>query len=171
MSKLLQHFCYIKTIVRSLSMYLHILHQHHQHAGSCVTRLAYWNTLVVGQHLSCTGHHPGRQGQCQYQTEHCCMQYHLQIHRLIKSACTSTLTFSALALTSSVCISQLLTDYSCINAAPAVITYCSPLVIDAHLHSTFILVGASHQTNISISTVATRSHCGKKKFCVCTQQF
>ena len=87
------------------------------------------------------------------------MQYHLQIHRLIKSACTNTLTFSALVLTSSVCISQLLTDHSCINTAPTVITHCPPLVINAHLHSTLILIGASHHTNISISTVSSCIDC------------
>jgi len=59
------------------------------------------------------------------------------------------------ALTSSICISQLLADHSRIDAAPAIITHCSPLVIDAHFHSTFILIGASYQMNISISTVAT----------------
>ena len=58
-------------------------------------------------------------------------------------------------LTSSICISQLLADYSSISVVPVVITHCPPLVIDAHLHSTFILTGASHQTNISICTVAT----------------
>ena len=58
-------------------------------------------------------------------------------------------------LTSSVSISQLLTDYSGISAVPAVITHCPPLVIDAHFHSTLILIGASHQTNITISAVAS----------------
>ena len=58
-------------------------------------------------------------------------------------------------LTSSVCISQLLADHSSIGAVPGIITHCPPLIIDAHLHSTLILIGASHQTNISIGTVAT----------------
>ena len=58
-------------------------------------------------------------------------------------------------LTSSVCISQLLAHHSSISAVPVVITHCPPLVLDAHLHSTHILIGASHQTNISICTVAT----------------
>jgi len=58
-------------------------------------------------------------------------------------------------LTSSVSISQLLTDDSGISAVPTVITHCPPLVIDAHFHSTLILIGASHQTNITISAVAS----------------
>jgi len=58
-------------------------------------------------------------------------------------------------LTSSGCISQLLADHCSINTAPAIITHCPPLVIDAHLHSALIWVGASHQTNITISAVAT----------------
>ena len=62
-------------------------------------------------------------------------------------------------LTSGVCISQLPADHSSISAVPEVITYCPPLVIDAHLHSTLILIGASHQTNITIGTVATGSDC------------
>ena len=53
-------------------------------------------------------------------------------------------------------ISQLPAYYSGIGVTPQVITHCPPLVIDAHLHSTLILIGASHQTNISISTVASR---------------
>ena len=57
------------------------------------------------------------------------------------------------------CISQLCTDYSSISAAPGVITHCPPLVIDAHLHSTLILIGASHQTNISICADATDIDC------------
>ena len=65
-------------------------------------------------------------------------------------------------LTSSVCISQLLAYHSSISVIPRVITHCPPLVIDAHLHSTLILIGASHQTNISISTVATRIDCSKQ---------
>ena len=66
---------------------------------------------------------------------------------------------STFVLTSSSCITQLLTDHSSINSAPAIITHCPPLVIDAHLHSTFILIGASHQTNITISTVSTGIYC------------
>ena len=65
-------------------------------------------------------------------------------------------------LTSSVCISQLLADHSSISVVPGVIAHCPPLVIDAHLHSTLILIGASHQTNISVSTVATRIDCSKQ---------
>ena len=62
--------------------------------------------------------------------------------------------------TSSVCISQLFADHSSISTAPAVITHCPPLVIDAHLHSALILIGASHQTNISIGTcAASGDHC------------
>ena len=56
--------------------------------------------------------------------------------------------------TSAISISQLLADHSSISVVPGVITHCPPLVIDAHLHSTLILTGASHQTNISIGTVA-----------------
>ena len=62
--------------------------------------------------------------------------------------------------TSSVCISQLFADHSSISTAPAVITHCPPLVIDAHLYSALILIGASHQTNITIGTRATSAnHC------------
>ena len=61
-------------------------------------------------------------------------------------------------------ISQLSTNYSSISVVPVVITHCSPLVIDAHLHSTLILIGASHQTNISIGTVANGIHCSKKQW-------
>ena len=64
-------------------------------------------------------------------------------------------------LTSSKCISQLFADHSCISAVPVVITHCPPLVIDAHLHSTLIVIVASHQTNISISTVATGINCNE----------
>ena len=56
-------------------------------------------------------------------------------------------------LTSSVCISKLLADHSSISTVPEVITHCPPLAIDAHLHSTLILIGASHQTNVTICTV------------------
>ena len=59
------------------------------------------------------------------------------------------------ALTSSGCITQLLADNSGINTAPAIMTHCPPLVIDAHLHSTLILIGTSHQTNITIGTIST----------------
>jgi len=62
-------------------------------------------------------------------------------------------------LASSVCIFQLLADHSRISAVPEVITHCPPLVIDAYLHSTLILIGASHQTNITVSTVATCINC------------
>jgi len=62
-------------------------------------------------------------------------------------------------LTSSVCISQLLANHSCIGGVPEVITHRPPLVIDAHLHSTLILIGASHQTNITIGTDATGIDC------------
>ena len=52
-------------------------------------------------------------------------------------------------------ISQLLADHISISSIPKVITHCPPLVIDTHLHSTLILIGASYQTNISICTVAS----------------
>ena len=58
-------------------------------------------------------------------------------------------------LTSSVWIFQLFTDHSSISYTPKVTTHCPPLIFDAHLHSTLILIGASHQMNISIGTVAT----------------
>ena len=58
-------------------------------------------------------------------------------------------------LTSSVRVTQLLADHSSIIAVPRVITHCPPLIIDAHFHSTLILIGASHQTNISIGTVVS----------------
>ena len=64
-------------------------------------------------------------------------------------------------LTSSVCISQLLADHSSISAVPGVITHCPPLVIDTHLHSTLILIGTSHKTNITISTVANSIDCSE----------
>ena len=63
--------------------------------------------------------------------------------------------------TSSVCISQLPADHSSISVVPGVITHCPPLVIDAHLHSTLILIGASYQTNITIGAVATGMNCNK----------
>ena len=66
---------------------------------------------------------------------------------------------STFVLTSSSCITQLLTDHSGINSAPTIITHCPPLVVDAYFHSTFILIGASHQTNITISTVSTGIYC------------
>ena len=65
----------------------------------------------------------------------------------------------ALALTSGIRISQLLADHCSISGVPAIITHCPPLVIDAHLYSTLVLIGASHQTNIAISTVATGNYC------------
>jgi len=61
-------------------------------------------------------------------------------------------------------ISQLSTNYSSISVVPGVITHCPPLVIDAYLHSTLILIGAFHQTNISICTVANGIHCSKKQW-------
>ena len=69
-------------------------------------------------------------------------------------------------LTSCVCISQLLANNSSISDVPQVMTHCPPLVIDAHLHSTFILTGASHQTNISVSTVATGNYCSGRNCAV-----
>ena len=58
-------------------------------------------------------------------------------------------------LTSIFIVSQLLADHISISSIPVVITHSPPLVIDAHLHSTLKLIGASHQTNITIGTVAT----------------
>ena len=58
-------------------------------------------------------------------------------------------------LASSIGIFQLFADHSSISAVPVVITHCPPLVIDAHLHSTLILIGASHQTNITICAVSS----------------
>ena len=95
------------------------------------------------------------------------MPYHLHIaihfNETNKNLCTHWMTFLVF-LTSSICISQLLADHSSISVVPGVITHCSPLVIDAHLHSAFILIGASHQTNISISTVTTGVVCNKEAF-------
>ena len=68
------------------------------------------------------------------------------------------LTIQQSSLTSSVCISKLSADNSCIITIPGVITHCSPLIIDAHLHSTLILIGSFHQTNISISTITTGNY-------------
>ena len=65
------------------------------------------------------------------------------------------------ALTSSGCITQLLADHTGINTVPAIMTHCPPLVIDAHLHSTLILIGTSNQTNITISTDSTGIYCSK----------
>ena len=75
-------------------------------------------------------------------------------------------------LTCSISISQLFADHSSIIAVPVVITHCSPLVIDAHLHSTLILIGASNQTNISISTDATNVDyvIGNKQLCHSTEE-
>ena len=147
-------------------IYLHTQHQHHQNADSCVLRLAYWNTLVAGQNLRCIGHHPGQWGQYQHQNERCCIQYrlHKKVNQISLHKYSDT---SVLQLTSSVCISQLLADHCSINTAPAVITHCPPLVIDTHLHSTLILIGASHQTNSSIITVSTRNYCRRENFCYC----
>ena len=68
------------------------------------------------------------------------------------------LTIQQSSLTSSVCISQLSADNSCIITIPGVVTHCPPLIIDTHLHSTLILIGASHQTNITISTITTGNY-------------
>ena len=76
------------------------------------------------------------------------------IHRAICLKYQNNLKTVKHRLTSSVCISQLLADYSSISVVPGVITHSPPLVIDAHFHSPLILVGAIHQTNITICTVA-----------------
>ena len=65
------------------------------------------------------------------------------------------LVVNTVLLTSSVCISQLFADHSGISSVPEVITHCPPLVIDAHLHSTLILIGTSHKTNISVGAGAS----------------
>ena len=70
-------------------------------------------------------------------------------------------------LTSSICISQLLADHSRISAVPEIITHCPPLVIDAHLHSTFILGGASHQTDITISAGDTHISYSEWEYYMC----
>ena len=76
-----------------------------------------------------------------------------------------TFALSKKVLTSSECISQLLANYSSISAVPEVITHCPPLVVDAHLHSTLILIGASHQTNVTICTDATSIDCKELPTC------
>ena len=84
------------------------------------------------------------------------MEFHLITEEVANSKDTLARTeHTVFALTSSGCITQLLADHTGINTAPVIMTHCPPLVIDAHLHSTFILTGASHQTNISISTDST----------------
>ena len=109
-----------------------------------------------------TGHHPGRLVHSQYQSEHYCMLYRLHIRLWQCSLNTTVLdtmhTLNSI-LTFCICISQLLADHSSINVVPGVVTHCPPLVIDAHLHSTLILIGASHQTNISIGADATGIDC------------
>ena len=75
------------------------------------------------------------------------------------SCCVNSFKSAIYILTSSVWISQLLTDHSSISSIPEVTTHCPPLVIDAHLHSTLILIGASHQTNVSIGAVTTGVYC------------
>ena len=60
--------------------YLHTPHQHQQSGGSCVTGLVCWGTLVAGQHLRYTEHHPGRLVHCQHQSGHCCMPCHLNVN-------------------------------------------------------------------------------------------
>ena len=109
-----------------------------------------------------TGHHPGRLVHSQYQSEHYCMLYRLHIRLWQCSLNTTVLdtmhTLNSI-LTFCICISQLLADHSSISVVPGVVTHCPPLVIDAHLHSTLILIGASHQTNISIGADATDIDC------------
>ena len=58
-------------------------------------------------------------------------------------------------LTSSVRVTQLLADHGSISAVPVVMAHSPPLIIDAHFHSTLILIGASHQTDITIGTVVS----------------
>ena len=137
-----------------------------------------WSIVAALQNLSYTGYHQEILVHYQYQSRHCYMPFHLYRAMLItkvKRKCNirgrnnwffirsvhgTGWTWSSkwthatyfCQLTFSICISQLLADYSGISGIPAVITHCPPLVIDAHLHSTLILVGASHQTNITIGT-------------------
>ena len=59
-------------------------------------------------------------------------------------------------LTPAVRISQLFANHCGIRIIPAVITHCSPLVIDTHFHSTLIPIGATNKTNIAIGTSGTR---------------
>ena len=61
-------------------------------------------------------------------------------------------------------ISQLFADYSSISPIPVVITHCPPLVIDAHLHSTLILIGTSNKTNITICAIASEIDCRNKDY-------
>ena len=70
----------IRLLVRyhfSKEQYLHTPHQHQHSGDSCVTGSVCWDTLVVGQNLRYTGHHPGRLVHCQHQSGHCCMPFHL----------------------------------------------------------------------------------------------
>ena len=60
------------------------------------------------------------------------------------------------ALTSCVGISQLFAHSGSISAVPGAVTHSSPLVINAHLHSSLILSGPFHQSNCSICAVIVR---------------
>ena len=75
--------------------------------------------------------------------------------------------WTVFALTSSGCITKLLADHTGINTAPTIITHSPPLVIDAQLNSTFILVGASHKTDITISA-ATIDICYRNEHTLCS---
>ena len=92
------------------------------------------------------------------------MLYHLHIkgQKIMNKHTLMTIS----AHTSSVSISQLLADHSSISVVPQVITHCPPLVVNAHLHSTFILIGASNQMNISICAVSTGNYCSEKSYTV-----
>ena len=73
------------------------------------------------------------------------------------------LTYNIFVLTSSVSISQLPADHSSISSAPKIITHCPPLVVDAHFHSTLVLIRTSHQTDITIGTCDICKDCVHRK--------
>ena len=58
-------------------------------------------------------------------------------------------------LTSCVGVTQLFAHSGSISAVPGAVTHSSPLVINAHLHSSLILSGSSHQSDCSICAVGT----------------
>ena len=49
-------------------------------------------------------------------------------------------------------ISQLVTDHCCLPVAPSIVTYCTPVVVDAQLHTTLAGEVSTHEPNGSIGT-------------------
>ena len=67
----------------------------------------------------------------------------------------------ALLLTFSV-ETELSADNHCITVIPVVVTHCSPLSLQAYLHSTLKIVPSSHQSNISV--IASCNYRNRKVF-------